>query len=171
MKTLYLLRHAKSSWEDQSLEDFDRPLAPRGSDAAPRIAKRMKKEGWIPDVVLCSAARRAVDTLALVRSVLGLDGAALHIDQDLYMAEPSHLLERVRGLPDTTAGVLLVGHNPAHEDLAHSLIGDGNRKALKRIRKKYPTGALAVIHFRAERWAQVGEGAGYLEAFVRPKDV
>lgn len=170
MKSLYLLRHVKSSWNDESLDDFDRPLAPRGVKAAPRVAKRMMAEGWVPDVVLCSAARRAVETLELITPVLGLDGSA-RIDRDLYLAEPEIMLQRLRGVPDTAASVLMIGHNPGAEDLARRLCGDGRQKAVRRLHKKYPTGAVAVLTFATDSWAQVTEGTGYLEAFVRPKDV
>jgi phosphohistidine phosphatase len=170
MKTLYLLRHAKSSWDDDGLDDFDRPLAERGSEAAPRIAEHMKREGWIPDTVLCSAARRAVETFELVRPVLGLDGAA-RIERELYLADPGVMLQRLRALPDSSSAVLMIGHNPGHEMLAKLLAGDGKRKAVKRLQKKYPTGALAVLTFQTDRWGDVAEGTGYLEAFVRPKDI
>jgi phosphohistidine phosphatase len=170
MKTLYLLRHAKSSWDDEALDDFDRPLDARGAEAAPRMAANMKEEGWIPDTILCSAARRARETMELVTPKLGVDGAP-RIERELYMAEPDAMLERLRALPDSANSVLMIGHNPGHELLAKMLAGDGKKKALKRLRKKYPTGALAVLTFPAERWAEVAEGSGYLQAFVRPKDV
>lgn len=170
MKRLYLLRHAKSSWSDESLDDFDRPLAPRGIKAAPRVATYMKAVGWVPDAVLCSAARRAVETLELITPVLGVDGAA-RIDRDLYLAEPEIMLQRLRGVPDTAASVLMIGHNPGAEMLARRLCGDGRQKAVRRLHKKYPTAAVAVLTFPADSWAQVAEGTGYLEAFVRPKDV
>lgn len=170
MKTLYLLRHAKSSWDNEGLDDFDRPLAARGTDAAPRMAAHMRAEGWIPDAVLCSAARRAVETLELVAPVLGLDGAA-RIERELYLADPAVMLERIRALPDTAHAVLVIGHNPGQEELARDLCGDGRKKGLKRLRDKYPTGALAVVTVPVERWADVAEGTGYLEAFVRPKDL
>ena len=170
MKTLYLLRHAKSSWDDEALDDFDRPLDQRGVDAAPRVAAFMKKEGWIPDTILCSAARRARETMELVAPVLGVDDAP-GIERELYMAEPETMLERLRTLPDSSRSVLMIGHNPSHELLAKMLAGDGKKKALKRLRKKYPTGALAVLTFATERWAEITEGNGFLEAFVRPKDV
>ncbi|MGH7576031.1 MAG: SixA phosphatase family protein [Longimicrobiales bacterium] len=170
MKTFYLLRHAKSSWSDESLDDFERPLAPRGAKAAPRVATYMKAEGWIPDVVLCSAARRAVETLELISPVLGLDSSA-RIDRDLYLAEPEIMLQRLRGLPDTAASVLMIGHNPGAETVARRLCGDGRQKAVRRLHKKYPTAALAVLTFPTDSWAQITEGSGHLEAFVRPKDL
>lgn len=170
MKRLYLLRHAKSSWDDESLDDFDRPLARRGSDAAPRIGKHMKGQDWIPDVVLCSAARRAVETFERVAPALGIDGAA-SIDRDLYMADPEQLLQRIQALPDSATAALLIGHNPGHEVLARALAVDGRKKAMKQLRKKFPTGALAVIDLPAEQWSDVAPGTGYLEAFVRPKDL
>ncbi len=170
MKTLYLLRHAKSSWDEEGIDDFDRPLASRGIEAAPRIGQDMKREGWVPDAVLCSAALRAVETLDLITPALGIAGKA-SIERDLYTADDRDLLERLRALPDTAASVLLIGHNPASEMLARRLCGDGEDRAMERMQEKYPTGALAVITFAAAHWGELAEGGGYLKAFVRPKDV
>jgi len=169
MKKLYLLRHAKSSWDEPALPDFQRPLAERGKNAAPRMGDYLKKEGLIPDAVLCSGARRAVETWQSIAP--HFPGARVQIDDTLYMASPDAMVSWLQRLPEDVNTVLMIGHNPGFEELAQQLAGDGKKKALKRIRKKYPTGALAVIQFDTDSWTEVGTAGGYLERFIRPSDL
>ena len=171
MKTVYLLRHAKSSWEDPALEDFDRPLAPRGRKAAPRMAAFMREKGLIPEIVLCSAARRALETWEQVAP--GLDAEIpVKVLSGLYHAAPSGLLAALRRAPADAASALLVGHNPAIEGLALLLCGPRSKpKALDRLRAKFPTGALAVIDVEADTWSALAEGSGRLTQFVCPRDL
>jgi len=164
-----LLRHAKSSWDDVALPDFQRPLADRGRDTAPRIGAYMKANDLVPDAVLCSGARRAVETWELIAPALG--SSRVHIDDNLYMATPDSIVAWLRKLQSDIGSVLLIGHNPGFEELAMRLAGDGRKKALKRIRRKYPTAAVAIIRFDVEAWPGIGDGAGYLDAFIRPKDL
>ncbi len=170
MKTLCLLRHAKSSWGDSSLDDFDRPLADRGRRAAARMAAYLLKAGPRPDVVLCSPARRAVETWEPVADLLGASGQ-VRFEPDLYLASPGLVLNRIRAQPGGVAIAMVVGHNPTMEELAHHLCGGGDAQGLARLERKYPTGTLAVITFAADRWNALGPGAGYLDRFVRPKDL
>lgn len=171
MRTLLLLRHAKSSWEDPDLEDFDRPLAPRGTAAAPLMAAYLARKGLQPDQVLCSPARRARQTWSLVARALNANIEVKEL-QGLYLGPPSRLLEAIRRTPDSAACVLLVGHNPGLEHLAMALAGPRSKpRALARLQSKFPTGALAVIEFEAARWADVDRGQGRLKRFVRPKDL
>ena len=170
VKTIYLLRHAKSSWDDASLPDFHRPLAPRGRKAAPRVGDYMARHGLLPDRVLCSAARRAVETWQALSSVLG-DHAAVEFREDIYHATPGDLLDAVRSLPPEVESVLLIGHNPTFEDLALALAGSGEEKALQELDRKYPTGAMAILDFPVQDWGEVREGTGWLRAFVRPRDL
>jgi phosphohistidine phosphatase len=169
MKTLYLLRHAKSSWDDPAIQDFQRPLADPGRQAAPRIGKYMKKQKLIPNAVLCSGARRAVETWELIAP--SFDEPKVQIDDTLYMASPDAMLSWLRRLPADLGAVLMIGHNPGFEELAHRLCSNGKKKAIKQMRKKFPAGALAVITFETDDWAQVGDGSGFLDRFVRPKDL
>lgn len=170
MKTIYLLRHAKSSWDDASLSDFQRPLAPRGRKAAPRLGTYMAQHGLVPDRVLCSAARRAVETWQAVSEALG-DQVEVQVREDLYHATPGSLLDAVRHLSPEVQSVLLIGHNPTFEDLALALAGSGEEEALEELDRKYPTGAMAILDFPVEDWNEVREGTGWLRAFVRPKDL
>jgi phosphohistidine phosphatase len=170
MRTLILMRHAKSSWDQAKLEDLDRPLAPRGRDAVPLIAGFIKESKWQPDLVLCSPAARVRETWQLMTPVLGraVDCKTL---RTIYPGAPSRLLEALRRAADEVETVMLIGHNPGLGRLAAGLCGSGPKKPLERMRSKFPTAALAVIEFDVDRWDQLAPGAGRLRAFVRPKDL
>lgn len=171
MRTLLLLRHAKSSWEDPGLDDFDRPLAPRGRAAAPIMAAYLKKKKLRPDVVLCSSACRAVQTWELVSKVLGGDADVRYL-RSLYLAPPSRLIGAVRRVPDAASRAMLIAHNPGMEHLAAVLSGTGSkRKALDKLYIKYPTAALAQIEFDVPSWNEVDRGAGRLTRLIWPKDL
>ncbi|MGO4123679.1 histidine phosphatase family protein [Inquilinus sp. YAF38] len=167
MKTLILLRHAKSDWADPALADHDRPLAERGRDAAPKMGAWLKTHGPKPDLVLCSTATRARQTLALALEALGA-APETRFDRGLYLAGGAGVLARLRQAPDEAATVLLVGHNPDLEQLARRLATTGDKAALARLAEKYPTAGLAVIELPVERWAEAGPG-GRLVAFETPR--
>ncbi|MCJ7630218.1 MAG: histidine phosphatase family protein [Longimicrobiales bacterium] len=168
MKTVLLLRHAKSSWDQPHLPDSLRPLDPRGRRAAPRMGDYMSRNGLIPNRVLCSPARRAVETWELISTYLG-DSVRFEITQDLYDASPGGLLAILQHLPHEEDTVLLVGHNPTFEELASALAGGGRTESMAELARKYPTGALAVIDFSVVGWPDVREGAGFLRDFIRPR--
>jgi phosphohistidine phosphatase len=170
MKTVYLLRHAKSSWDHPDLPDHDRPLAPRGRKAAPRMADHLRAEGVSPRRVLCSTATRARETWDAVGPSLASAPEVVH-RRDVYDADDADLLAILRDLPDEVESVMVVGHNPTLEDLAHALAGGGDPAALARMGEKYPTCALAELQFAGESWSEVRRGAGRLVRFVRPKDL
>lgn len=170
MKTLLLVRHAKSSWDDWSLADHDRPLAPRGRNAAPLVADHMADEGLIPAVVLCSTAVRTRQTWDLMSPTLG-ETAEVDYLPSLYGAGPGTMMEAVMAHADDRSPVLLVAHNPGTEDLARALCGSGPDDSLARMQTKYPTAALAVIDFDVPSWSDVTAGSGVLRSFVRPKDL
>lgn len=170
MRTLYLLRHAKSDWSDAAAADIDRPLAARGRAAAPAVGAYMRAHGLAPSLVLCSPARRTRETWDLVAATL--DAApAVEFPDALYLASEVALLATARAAPDRHESVLLIGHNPGMQEFATSLSGAGKPKALRRVADKFPTGGLAVISFEAARWADVAPGRGRLERFVRPRDL
>lgn len=168
MKTLLMLRHAKSSWEEPQLSDHQRPLAPRGKKAAPRIGSYMSANGLLPDLVLCSPARRAVDTWTLVSEQLQTM-PEVKLLEDLYHTGPGTILSLLHELPDSISTVLLVGHNPTFEELALSLSGSGDEESLAEMARKYPTGALAVIDISVDQWREVQPGTGSLRSFIRPR--
>jgi phosphohistidine phosphatase len=168
MRRLWLLRHAKSSWDEPGLDDHDRPLAPRGREAAGRIGGYLEREGIRPSLVVCSSARRARETLAVVLPSLGPE-LTIRIDPDLYTFNGARLLEVVLGLPDACTDAMLVGHNPAIEDLATALAREG--APLPALRAKYPTGALACVEIDGPAWADAAPGRARLTSFVVPRDL
>lgn len=168
MKRLYLLRHAKSSWDDPGLADHDRPLAPRGRRAADRLARHCKREGIRPALVLCSSATRARDTLERIRPGLGPQ-TRVEADPRLYAASATELLERLRRLPDALPSVMLVGHNPGLQELALLLVREGAGR--ERLEGKLPTGALAILTLRRLTWSGLHPGDAELTELVRPRDL
>lgn len=166
----YVFRHAKSSWDDPSLDDFDRPLAPRGRKAAARMGAYLREEGLMPELVLCSTAARAVETWKLASAALGAEVEVKYL-RSLYLAPPSRLLTTLRRAPQSVSSLLLVAHNPGLERFVMRLVGSGSKKMLDRLARKYPTAALAEIRLDTERWADVRDGAGRLCRFVKPKDL
>jgi phosphohistidine phosphatase len=169
VKTLYLLRHAKSSWNNSSLSDHDRPLAKRGHEATVVLAKHMKSAGVSPAIVLCSTARRAQETLEGVKGALD-DDVAVWSDQGLYGADDDELLAVLRELPSTVPSAMVVGHNPGLQDLALALAGDGDRTALARLQGKFPTGALATLTV-PDTWTSLARGGAVLQALVVPRQL
>jgi phosphohistidine phosphatase len=167
LKTLYLLRHAKSDWSDPRLADHDRPLAPRGDKAAHRMAVFLAEVRPEPQLVLCSSAVRARQTWAAVAEVLAKQ-PDVTVEPDLYGATASELLARIRRIPEQVDAVLMVGHNPGMEDLVAELAGDGDPPARQQLDTKFPTGALAIL-IADGGWKEVGQGSCYLESVVTPK--
>ena len=168
MLTLSLLRHAKSSWDDASLKDFDRPLSERGETAAPRMGAYMAAQGLAPELVLCSPAVRARQTLDLVLPHLAAGPTVVYEDR-FYLAAPSVMLARVRKIEAKVRHVLIVGHDPGMQGLALELAGTGDAETLRSLGRKFPTGALAVIRFNARDWSRIGPSKGRLELFATPK--
>jgi phosphohistidine phosphatase len=162
---LVLLRHAKSSWDDSGLPDEDRPLAPRGERAADRMRAYLAAEPVEPDLVLCSSALRARQTLARVLPSLGTE-LELRIEPRLYTFDDDVLAERLRLVPADVSTVLLVGHNPALQDLSLRLADRGER--LDELSLRYPTGALAEITFAVGSWGTLVDARGELTRFVGP---
>ncbi len=160
-RRLYLMRHAKSSWDDPGLTDHDRPLAARGRDAAERLGNHLRREQITPSLVLCSSARRTRETLDCLRV-----DAPVEIEDGLYDASADELLARLRGVEDDVESVLLIGHNPAIQDLAATLAAAPNTLA----ERKYPTGGLAGLAFTGS-WSRLQPGAAELLFFVIPRDL
>lgn len=168
VKHVYLLRHAKSSWDDPTLADHDRPLAPRGKRAAAKLARHLEREPIRPALVLCSSARRARQTLKRLQPALG-EGVDVVAEPGLYGADADALLARLRALPDAVPSVLVVGHNPGLEQLALLLAREG--ADLARLRERFPTGALAAIAVRRLSWSDLRPGDGELTGLVLPREL
>jgi phosphohistidine phosphatase len=170
---LLLLRHAKSDWSG-SLGDRDRPLAPRGRKAAPRMGAFMRKKGYVPAAVLCSTAERTKETLDLLLSALGAD-PKVHYEQALYLAEWPALVAVVQSASAADTPLLVVGHNPGLEQLAIALAAQpqdaAERTRLEQLEHKFPTAGLVVLDFAAPHWSAVKPHSGRLTDFVRPRDI
>jgi phosphohistidine phosphatase len=165
MRTLYLLRHAKSSWDDPGLPDRERPLTPRGVRDAKRIAKHLRRLEFTPELVLCSSARRTRETLELVRPALAV--VPVSIEDGLYGASSETLRERLRAVPDEVGSVLLVGHNPGLRDLALALASRGADR--ERLEAKFTTAALATLTLPS--WSRLSPGDAELVDYVGPKQL
>jgi phosphohistidine phosphatase len=161
-----LLRHAKSSWKDPDLADHDRPLARRGRLAAELMAGYLRQHQMSPALVVCSSAARATETLDHLAPALR--ASEVRIEAGIYDASARDLLVRLREVPEPTASVMLIGHNPAIEDLAGRLAGNGSE--LERMAGKFPTGALAALELPG-RWRNLEPGQGRLVDFVTPRDL
>jgi phosphohistidine phosphatase len=168
MLTLSLLRHGKSSWSNARLKDIERPLSGRGETAAPRMGTFMARQGIRPDLILCSPAVRARQTLDLV--LPHPKGApAVAYEEALYLASPRSLLKRIQKVAAKVRHAMIIGHNPGMHALALDLVGAGTPEDLEALAQKLPTAGLAVIVFNARSWTKVVRGGGRLELFMAPK--
>ena len=166
-RTLYLLRHAKSSWDDPSILDRDRPLAPRGFRTCELVAEYLRGHEITPWLVLCSSSTRTRQTLEGVSAGFSYPVAAL-IEHGLYGATAAELLDRLRVVDGSIASVMLIGHNPAIQELAIDLVrpavpGDA-------LRDKFPTGGLATLEL-ASTWTALASGSATLTAFITPRQL
>ncbi|WP_222182896.1 SixA phosphatase family protein [Geminicoccus harenae] len=166
MVTVLLLRHAKSRWDEPDLADHDRGLAPRGLRAAPAMGRHAARQGWLPDRVIASTARRAAETARLFLEGAKLERRIEPVPQ-IYEATARTLLSLLQTQPGGDS-ILLVGHDPGIHDLALELVGSGVDQELDR---KFPTAALAVIELPVEHFADLRSGNGRLIAFVRPREL
>jgi phosphohistidine phosphatase len=163
MRRLHLLRHAKSSWDDPALDDHERPLAPRGRKAAQRIAEHARTTGIAPELVLCSTALRARQTLAALLPVLSGD-MEIRLEDALYGAGVDEVLARVREIDDRISSALVLGHNPTLHELALFLSGRSD------VLDRFPTGALATLALPTG-WAALDEGGAELEGVAFPREL
>lgn len=171
MKQLLLMRHGKSDWNKLGQEDFERPLAKRGIKATKRIAAWIEQHDLLPAVALISTARRTQETWELAQSVFG-PVAATENQEELYLASAGDILHQLSGLSDTCDRVIVVGHNPGMESLAHLLAGPGtNPTALNDLRRGFATAALAVFELAGDSWSRLNTDGARMVDFVRPRDL
>lgn len=160
MKTLYVLRHAKSSWDDRSLSDFQRPLNKRGNRTAPFMGELMSNKNFIPQTIISSPAERAQETASLVKRAAHFD-AEIQFNQGIYESSTHNLLYILGGIDDEYSSALIVGHNPGFEGIVEALGGEYQRM---------PTAALAVIDLNIESWSEAKPNCGTLREILRPKE-
>lgn len=169
MKTIYLLRHAKSSWKDATLDDFDRPLNKRGRRAAKLVGQFLAKNEIEPAQILCSSSQRTRETLECLQKTIGAS-IPTRFEKGIYLATAPDLLKRLRGLGDSLSSVMVIGHNPGMERLALMLAATGGNGAT-RMADKFPTGALAVLTADVDAWEHLAPEMARLDAFVCPRDL
>ena len=161
MKTLLLLRHAKSSWKQPEMNDLDRPLNKRGKKEAPKVGEYLKANNLVPDLIISSTARRAHDTAQAVAKESGFD-KSIELYQDLYMSEPSCYLDILHRLPDSANRVLVVGHNPDLDELLTMLTD---------VNEHMTTAALAQIDLPISSWTELNEATdGRLQNLWAPHE-
>jgi phosphohistidine phosphatase len=170
MKRLAILRHAKSSWDDPGLDDFNRPLNDRGWKAVHRLGRELDKRGMKFDLVLSSTSARTRETIDGVQKHYDFE-APIMFEQRLYLASEGTLLELVRGLSETVKAPLIVGHNPGLEQLVTDLTSDDDKGLRERVAGKFPTGALAIIELPAKQWPEIAPGRGKLVELILPKEL
>lgn len=166
MLQLMLFRHAKASWDEPSLPDEKRPLTPRGREAAAAMGRLLAERSLVPDLVLCSPARRAQQTLELALPHWSPQPGIRTAD-GLYRAIDDSYVDAVRSAPQTRR-LMLIGHNPAMEETARRLVGEGTQEALAALLGGFKTGAVAVIDFESDSWREVAPKSGMLADFFVP---
>ncbi len=162
MKTLLVLRHAKSSWNNVYLTDHDRPLNERGKYDAPRMGRLLRREELTPDLMLSSSAKRALSTAELVAEACGYENEIL-VRRDLYHAAPEDYVEALHASGGSHSIVMVVAHNPGAEEIVELLTDEYERM---------PTAGLAYISLPLGAWTELSlDTAGKLENFWRPKEL
>jgi len=168
MLTLTLFRHAKSSWDTADLDDRDRPLNARGTEAAAMMGTFLRDKGLKPDLVLCSTTVRTRQTLELASGGWQPEPRTKY-EGALYLAEPVSLLERVRRTASTVRHLMIVGHNPGLQILGLELTGTGDPTLIATLSQKLPTAGIVVLTFEGKSWRDVGPRKGHLAHFATPK--
>lgn len=161
MKTLFILRHAKSSWENPDWSDFERPLNKRGLEAAPLMGETMRKNQFLPDLILSSPAKRAEQTAQLIKKAADFC-AEIQFDERIYEASPARLLEVIAERNEKNESLMLIGHNPGLEGLLRYLIGETHPMA---------TATLAVVDLPADKWNKINHASGNLRFLIRPREL
>lgn len=170
MKRLAVLRHAKSSWSEPELEDFDRPLSGRGWEAARRVGRELAERGLCFDLIVASPAVRVRQTIDGLGDEFKAE-APIRFDPRLYLADEDRLLALVRELPEKVRRPLLVGHNPGLERLLVQLAGNEHDQLRSRIQQKFPTAAFALAEVPADRWDRVEWSRGTIVELIVPKEL
>jgi phosphohistidine phosphatase len=168
MLKLILLRHAKAEPGRPRMADHDRSLAERGIGDASLAGKWLGHSDLLPDLTVCSTARRTRETWRLVSEVLGAV-VAVQFEAAIYEATAARLLTVIRRVPVTARTLLVIGHNPGLQDLAADLVRDAEPEAAERMAQKFPTSGIAVFAFKAVNWSQIVPRSARLEAFTAPR--
>ena len=170
MKTVYLFRHAKSSWKEAGLTDKERPLNKRGWAAALAMGRHLaaRYDGHLH--VLCSTAVRARQTLDRFLEGFGGD-CAIHFESGLYMAGAHDIIGQIQKVNAGADRLMVIGHNPGMHAAARALAATGEPEDLHRLSARFPTAALAEIAFEADDWRNIGVGQGILMSYIKPREI
>jgi len=166
-RRIVIVRHAKSSWDDPTVADHDRPLAPRGRKALHGLRDHLESLALRPELVLCSSSRRTCETLDGIHSALGRH-PHIEIDDGLYAADAEHLLARLRHLDDDVTTLVIIGHNPGVADLVDLLVTPSEEPAAEPVTGKFPTAAVALVSFTGH-WRALQPAAAALDSFWAPR--
>lgn len=161
MKTLTLIRHAKSDWDDANLTDFDRPLNSRGKKDAPEMGRELAERDFMPDQIITSPAKRAMSTAKRIAKAIEFPKDAIQTDERIYEASLATLMEIVNELDDAADHVALIGHNPGLTELGNHLTGDDIANL--------PTCSVLSISFDVDSWNEVWEDSGQVDFYDDPK--
>lgn len=163
-RTVVLIRHAKSSWDDPSLSDFDRPLNDRGHEDAPVMGKQLALQALHFDRIICSPSQRTTQTIGYIAGKIGFPDDRIEWDSTLYHSSVNTMLRILSELPDSVHTIALVGHNPSMTDLANYLQMDT-------VIENMPTCGIVSIDFRLKNWEQIGRYSGTLNTYIYPKQI
>ncbi len=163
MKTISILRHAKSDWSDADLDDFDRPLNKRGEKDAPRMGKYLKSTGKLPGIIYSSPALRAKTTAEIVKETSGYPGDIEYMPEFYASESPEVYIDKIKRAPDNHDSIMVVGHNPTLENLLADLLSDHP------VNIKFPTAGLACLNVEIESWKELKPGTAILYWMMIPK--
>jgi phosphohistidine phosphatase len=169
MLCLIVMRHAKSSWSDKSLDDQSRPLSKRGVKAAPLMGRTLSERRLVPDHVACSPAKRTRETLRLVLGALEAKPSIEYADELYAFGDGGPYLNCIRRQARPTGTLMVVGHNPSVQNLCMSLCSGSRGPDFDSLARKFPTAGVAVISFAVDQWKAIEPGTGSLDLFVTPR--
>lgn len=165
MKTVYIVRHAKSSWEDPYIPDHFRKLIPEGEERTIKVAKHLRMKFVNPELIITSSATRALETAKIIAKELRYPLDQININSTFYRAEREEIMETLFYLPNEEESVMIVGHNPTFTVLVNSFLNPEDQIS------KLPTSAVAAFRFKTEYWEEIDTVKTHLEFLITPKDL
>jgi phosphohistidine phosphatase len=163
MKTLYIIRHGKSSWDDEGLQDFDRPLNERGYSNAQEMAKRLDKKKLLPEIIVTSTANRALSTARIFSEILNVEDHKIYLTEELYLASVNQIMDVIYRIDDQYHSAMIFGHNPGFTELANHL----SSLSISNL----PTAGIVMINFDVEKWTGLSRQKSVDQFFDFPKNI
>lgn len=172
LKSLTILRHAKSGWDATVERDFDRPINARGRRGAELVGQWWKRQDFTVDQITASPAVRVTETLDILQPAAGLADMPVHFDRRIYLASAATLLDVLRETSNDVTHLMISGHNPGLEDLILMLVpADANDELRAKVDEKLPTAALARLELDIDDWSDLEERGARFTSFIRPRDL